>query len=584
MKAALQAPFPWFGGKRKVSAEVWARFGAVDNYVEPFFGSGAVLLGRPDPIGGNETINDLDGYVANFWRAIQREPEGVAAWADNPVNELQGGGGAAGSGAFGQVSSLLGTIGIGGGALTAAGIVGTVSSLASSALDAADNLTKLADKTGITIEGLQRLQAVAEPSGNSLDQVSSAVTQMQKRIAEGADGTSEALGAIGLSIDDLRALSPDEQFFAIAKGIQSIKDPAQQVKIAMDLFGKSGAEILPTLKADVDSLKDSTIKMSAESARSLDDLGDAFARWKGNAVSSIGEVIGQLLQLEQASRGALSGGILTLLTPGFGGRVVGNRIGDRAGRAVEQALSGPTNLPSIAQRTQDRALGPQPGAFALGVSATQAQVELERGLADQLKRASAAATAAANADRDRARALRDAEKATEAMTIKTASLVAITERRLRAGGVTLTEQLDALPETPSRRVGSALFGDLQAGRNPQLAAASQSFGRGLSEVLRTSLPQSILAAVQGGGSVVSAAGSTLGSFLTSEKGIGKTLTSGLTKALGDGLGGAAAALLPGIGSLLGPLLGAIANRLKEAFGGPSQQELAGRDAQAAFQR
>ena len=83
----LQAPFPWFGGKRKVSAEVWARFGAVDNYVEPFFGSGAVLLGRPSPIVGNETINDLDGYVANFWRAIQREPEGVAVWADNPVNE-----------------------------------------------------------------------------------------------------------------------------------------------------------------------------------------------------------------------------------------------------------------------------------------------------------------------------------------------------------------------------------------------------------------------------------------------------------------------------------------------------------------
>ena len=87
MNETLRAPFPWFGGKRKVAAEVWARFGAVENYVEPFFGSGAVLLGRPGPIVGNETINDLDGYVANFWRAIQREPEGVAAWADNPVNE-----------------------------------------------------------------------------------------------------------------------------------------------------------------------------------------------------------------------------------------------------------------------------------------------------------------------------------------------------------------------------------------------------------------------------------------------------------------------------------------------------------------
>jgi len=83
----LTAPFPWFGGKRKVAAEVWSRFGAVDNYVEPFFGSGAVLLGRPSPFSGNETINDLDGYVANFWRAIQHDPEAVAVWADGPVNE-----------------------------------------------------------------------------------------------------------------------------------------------------------------------------------------------------------------------------------------------------------------------------------------------------------------------------------------------------------------------------------------------------------------------------------------------------------------------------------------------------------------
>ena len=80
------APFPWFGGKRKVAAEVWARFGAVDNYVEPFFGSGAVLLARPNPQ-GNETINDLDGYVANFWRAVKAAPEETAEWADSPVNE-----------------------------------------------------------------------------------------------------------------------------------------------------------------------------------------------------------------------------------------------------------------------------------------------------------------------------------------------------------------------------------------------------------------------------------------------------------------------------------------------------------------
>lgn len=42
-----KAPFPWFGGKTRASGLVWQRFGAVANYVEPFAGSLAVLLGRP---------------------------------------------------------------------------------------------------------------------------------------------------------------------------------------------------------------------------------------------------------------------------------------------------------------------------------------------------------------------------------------------------------------------------------------------------------------------------------------------------------------------------------------------------------
>ena len=82
----LRAPFPWFGGKSKVSELVWERFGDVANYVEPFFGSGAVLLNRPSEP-GIETVNDLDCMVANFWRALQHDPDAVADAADWPVNE-----------------------------------------------------------------------------------------------------------------------------------------------------------------------------------------------------------------------------------------------------------------------------------------------------------------------------------------------------------------------------------------------------------------------------------------------------------------------------------------------------------------
>jgi len=82
----LKPPFPWFGGKSRVSKLVWERFGDVKNYVEPFFGSGAVLFGRPSTP-KTETVNDLDCYLANFWRATQYDPEAVAGACDWPVNE-----------------------------------------------------------------------------------------------------------------------------------------------------------------------------------------------------------------------------------------------------------------------------------------------------------------------------------------------------------------------------------------------------------------------------------------------------------------------------------------------------------------
>lgn len=86
MSVGLKAPFPWFGGKSRASPLIWERFGRVANYVEPFAGSLAVLLANPEPP-RTETVNDADGFVANFWRAVSRDGESVARWADGPVNE-----------------------------------------------------------------------------------------------------------------------------------------------------------------------------------------------------------------------------------------------------------------------------------------------------------------------------------------------------------------------------------------------------------------------------------------------------------------------------------------------------------------
>lgn len=89
-----KSPYPYFGGKSSVAPIIWQRLGNTPNYVEPFLGSAAVLLARPQshydaalaqwPL---ETVNDRDGMISNFWRALQADPEKTAHYADCPVNE-----------------------------------------------------------------------------------------------------------------------------------------------------------------------------------------------------------------------------------------------------------------------------------------------------------------------------------------------------------------------------------------------------------------------------------------------------------------------------------------------------------------
>lgn len=85
----LKPPVPYFGGKVRAAAEVWRRFGEIKNYVEPFFGSGAVLLGRPIVLPNQiETVNDLDCFVMNFWRSVKFKAGELAGAADYPISEL----------------------------------------------------------------------------------------------------------------------------------------------------------------------------------------------------------------------------------------------------------------------------------------------------------------------------------------------------------------------------------------------------------------------------------------------------------------------------------------------------------------
>ena len=86
----MKAPFPYFGNKTKAAPLVWDAFGDPSRYIEPFAGACGVLLGRPPHHGRrDEIVNDADGWLVNFWRAVQLRPADVHRHFDGwPVTEI----------------------------------------------------------------------------------------------------------------------------------------------------------------------------------------------------------------------------------------------------------------------------------------------------------------------------------------------------------------------------------------------------------------------------------------------------------------------------------------------------------------
>jgi len=159
-----------------------------------------------------------------------------------------------------------------------AAILGGLIAAAKSTLTFADQLVKASDRTGISTDALQKLGFIAEQSGNSLDELTSAISQMQNRLASGDKSAVAAVEELGLSLNDLRDQKPDQQFLILKKSIEGVENESERTRIAMDLFGRTGAAILPTLVADMDKLTDASFKMSDATVKSLDDFGDFISR------------------------------------------------------------------------------------------------------------------------------------------------------------------------------------------------------------------------------------------------------------------------------------------------------------------
>ena len=139
-------------------------------------------------------------------------------------------------------------------------------------------LSDLSAKTGLGTDALQEFQYAGGQVGVSLEQVSTAVLQMEKRLAAGDD----AFAKLGLSTSALLEMKPEDSFAQVAEAIAGIQNPTQQAAAAMGVFGKSGAEVLPLIKAGLSDLRLEAHSMGAvlsgETVASADRLDDALTK------------------------------------------------------------------------------------------------------------------------------------------------------------------------------------------------------------------------------------------------------------------------------------------------------------------
>lgn len=118
-----------------------------------------------------------------------------------------------------------------------------------SAMDFGGEIKDASDKTLIAAEDLQKLKYAAEQSGVGFEGLQSAIIRMNKNLGEAAATGKgpfvDALASVGMKLQDLQGLTPDQQFLKLADAINGVTDPAQRTLLAVDLLGKSGANLLP---------------------------------------------------------------------------------------------------------------------------------------------------------------------------------------------------------------------------------------------------------------------------------------------------------------------------------------------------
>lgn len=188
-------------------------------------------------------------------------------------------------------------------------------------IDFLDSLNDMQDATGASIEKLSGLVDLAERTGTSADVAETAVVKLNAALndADPNSGTSRALKAIGLSVQELKALDPVDALQKVAKALAGYADDGNKARLVQELLGKSARELAPLLK-DLGEAGTLQSKVTAEQAAEAEKFNKQLAALRTNS-AEVGRTLTS--ELLPALNGILTtyskfGGLKGVLATAFG--------------------------------------------------------------------------------------------------------------------------------------------------------------------------------------------------------------------------------------------------------------------------
>jgi hypothetical protein len=247
----------------------------------------------------NEAIQfSIGGDAQPFVRELGRAKEYATTASIDIDRKLAGIGKGAGGGAgmLSRIGPALAEI-AGPAALATAGLVAVAAAYETmtKAVEKFGHIEDLSERTGLSPEFLQKLSDAADQSGTSVDAVAKSVAKFARELVNAQDGDafSKEIQSLGLSVEDLRRKSPEDLFTTIANAVGGIEDPTRRSAVAMDVFGKSGAELIPVV-ANIGDALNTVGQLSADQVSRIDALGDAWTAFKNDAVTAGGALLSDL--------------------------------------------------------------------------------------------------------------------------------------------------------------------------------------------------------------------------------------------------------------------------------------------------